>query len=91
MMPPNDDQATLALVLGIIGCIFCWFLGPVALFIGNSSRQRIANSGGTLGGAGLATAGMILGIIGTVLLVFGVIIIILLIVAAISANPRPTG
>lgn len=71
--PPNDGQATLALVLGIISCVCCPILGPVALFIGNSSRQRVASSGGTLGGGGLATAGMILGIIGTVFLVFGVI------------------
>jgi hypothetical protein len=73
MAPPNDSQATLALVLGIISVICCQILGPVALFIGNSSRQRIAASGGTLGGGGLATAGMILGIIGTVFLVIGVI------------------
>ncbi|HEY4025750.1 MAG TPA: DUF4190 domain-containing protein [Candidatus Dormibacteraeota bacterium] len=73
MAPPNDSQATLSLVLGIIGVLCCYFLGPVALFIGNSSRQRIAASGGTLGGGGLATAGFILGIIGTVFLVIGVI------------------
>jgi len=73
LAPPNDSQATLALILGIVGFFCCQILGPVALFIGNSSRQRIAASGGTLGGAGLATAGMILGIITTVFLVIGVI------------------
>lgn len=71
--PPNDSQATLALVLGIISVFCCWILGPVALFIGNSSRQRVQASGGTLGGGGLATAGMVLGIIGTVILVFFVL------------------
>ena len=77
MAPPNDSQATLALVLGIISLLPCCFiLGPVALFIGNASRQRVQASGGTLGGGSLATAGMILGIIGTVFLVFGVISII---------------
>jgi hypothetical protein len=73
LAPPNDSQATLALVLGIISVFCCAILGPVALFIGNSSRQRIQASGGTLGGGGLATAGLILGVIGTVILVFGVI------------------
>jgi hypothetical protein len=76
MAPPNDSQATLALVLGIISVFCCPILGPVALFIGNASRQRVQASGGTLGGGGLATAGLILGIIGTIFLVFGVISII---------------
>jgi hypothetical protein len=71
---PNDSQAMLALVLGIISVFpCCSILGPVALFIGNSSRRRIQASGGTLGGEGLATAGLILGIIGTIILVIGVI------------------
>lgn len=73
MAPPNDGQATLALVLGIISVFCCPVLGPVALFIGNASRQRIQASGGTLGGGGLATAGFVLGIIGTIFLVFFVI------------------
>jgi Domain of unknown function (DUF4190) len=73
MAPPNDSQATLALVLGIVGVVCCYFLGPVALFIGNASRQRIAASGGTLGGSGMATAGFVLGIIGTVFLVLAAI------------------
>jgi hypothetical protein len=76
MAPPNDSQATLSLVLGIISVFCCAILGPVAIFIGNASRQRIAASGGTLGGGGLATAGLILGIIGTIVLVFGVITIV---------------
>jgi hypothetical protein len=84
---PNDSQATLALVLGIISVFCCAILGPVALFIGNSSRQRINASGGTLGGGGLATAGMILGIIGTVVLVFGVISVIV----AVASGLRTTG
>jgi Domain of unknown function (DUF4190) len=73
MAPPNDGQATLALVLGIISVFCCPVLGPVALFIGNASRQRVQASGGTLGGGGLATAGLVLGIIGTIFLVFIVI------------------
>jgi hypothetical protein len=46
----------------------------VAYFIGNSSLNRIRASGGTLGGEGLAKAGRILGIIGTVFLVLFVIV-----------------
>lgn len=39
-------------------------LGPAAAIMGFISRQRIASSGGTLGGGGLALAGLILGIVG---------------------------
>jgi len=73
--PPNDSQATTALVLGILSVVCCSILGPVAIFIGNASRRRIQASGGTLGGSGLATAGFVLGIIGTVFLVIGVYVL----------------
>src|SRR5206468_7404965 len=49
MAPPNDSQATMSLVLGIASVICCAFLGPVAIYLGNASRQRIQASGGTLG------------------------------------------
>jgi hypothetical protein len=49
----------------------------VAFFVGNSSLNRIRASGGTLGGEGLANAGRILGIIGTVLLAISVILLII--------------
>ncbi|HEX6548188.1 MAG TPA: DUF4190 domain-containing protein [Candidatus Dormibacteraeota bacterium] len=83
---PNDSQATLALVLGIISVVCCSILGPVAFFIGNASLQRIRASGGTLGGAGLAQAGRILGIIGTVFLALGILYAIVVIIGAISSS-----
>lgn len=94
MAPPNDSQATLALVLGIVGVVCCYFLGPVALFIGNASRQRIQASGGAVGGEGMATAGFVLGIIGTVFLVIAAIIVVFYAIvfgAAIqnASNPNP--
>jgi hypothetical protein len=85
---PNDSQATLSLVFGILGVVCCGVLAPVALFIGNSSRRRIQASGGALGGYGLATAGFVLGIIGSALLA---IYIVILIVRIISAASTPTG
>jgi hypothetical protein len=87
MAPPNDSQATLSLVLGIISVFCCPILGPVALFIGNASRQRVQASGGTVGGGGLATAGLILGIIGTIFLVFGVISIIVGVANGLRTTP----
>ncbi|TMC08910.1 MAG: DUF4190 domain-containing protein [Chloroflexi bacterium] len=87
MAPPNDSQATLSLVLGIISVFCCPILGPVALFIGNASRQRVQASGGTLGGGGLATAGLILGIIGTIFLVFGVISVVVGVANGLRTTP----
>ncbi len=85
MAPPNDSQATLALILGIVGIVCCPIVSPVAFFIGNGSRNRIRASGGTLGGSGMATAGWILGIIGMVYLVIVILVVILNIILSASA------
>jgi hypothetical protein len=85
MAPPNDSQATLALVLGILSILCCPVLGPVAIFIGNAARGRIQASGGTVGGGGLATAGFIMGIIGTVWLVIAALIVVVNILGALSS------
>jgi hypothetical protein len=87
MGAPNDGQATLSLILGIISVLCCPILGPVALFIGNASRQRIQASGGTLGGAGLAMAGLVLGVIGTVFLALGVIGIVVGVANGLRTTP----
>ncbi|MBO0682940.1 MAG: DUF4190 domain-containing protein [Candidatus Dormibacteraeota bacterium] len=79
---PNDSQATLSLVLGIIGAFCCPVLGPVALFLGNSSRRRIEAMGGALGGYGMATAGFVLGIVGTGFLGICIILVIYFVIAA---------
>ena len=61
----TDGLAIASLICGIVGVV-CFFLclgvilGPAAAIMGFISRQRIASSGGTLGGGGLALAGLIL-------------------------------
>jgi hypothetical protein len=77
--PPTDGQATIALILGIVG-LCCSILGPVALFLGRSSRSRIQASGGALGGYGQATAGWVLGIIDTIFLALGILYVIVVFV-----------
>jgi hypothetical protein len=72
------------LILGILSVLCCAILGPIAFFIGNGSLNRIRASGGTLGGAGLAQAGRILGIIGTVFLALGVLYAIVAIASGIG-------
>ncbi|MGH9199553.1 MAG: DUF4190 domain-containing protein, partial [Acidimicrobiia bacterium] len=64
--PPNDGQATAALILGLLGIVLCpLILSIPAIILGRQSQRRIEMSAGALSGLGLAKAGWILGIIGT--------------------------
>jgi hypothetical protein len=88
---PDAPNATIAMVLGIvaliitpIGCccglieIIPIILGIVAVVLGIGARNRVNASGGTLGGGGKATAGIITGGIAVVLgVVFGVLYAVL--------------
>jgi hypothetical protein len=68
--PRTDGLAIGALIAGILSVVCFWplclgiILGPAAAIMGFISRQRIAASAGTVGGDGLALAGLILGILG---------------------------
>ncbi len=63
-------NATLILVLGIVGILCCNLLGPVVWYMGKQELQGIAEGRIAAANEGTAKAGMILGIIGTCLLVF---------------------
>ncbi|MFC5178892.1 DUF4190 domain-containing protein [Nocardioides taihuensis] len=67
----NNSKAVWALVLGILGLLCCSPLGIVAIILGRSAQSEIATSG--QGGAGMAKAGFILGIIALVFLVLQII------------------
>jgi hypothetical protein len=77
--------ATASLVLGILSIFCCGFiLGPLAIVYSNKAKAAIfANPGYT--GAGMATAGMVLGICGLVLHVIG--LILRLTVLSTSSSP----
>ena len=66
----TDGLAIGSLIAGILSLVCFWplclgiILGPAAAIMGFISRQRVAASGGTVGGGGLALAGLILGIVG---------------------------
>jgi hypothetical protein len=66
----NDGLAIGALIVGILALVCSWplclglLLGPAGGIMGFISRQRIASSGGQLGGGGMALTGLILGVIG---------------------------
>jgi Domain of unknown function (DUF4190) len=80
--PQQQDhpQATLAMILGIVGVVVCQLIAPFALVIGRRAMNEIDASGGTLGGRGMAQAGFILGIIGTIFLVLFLLYIVFVVI-----------
>ena len=89
---PNASGAVASLVLGILGLIFCPLCAPIAWALGRGAEREVDASGGALGGRGLATAGKITGIIGTVLLIAGVLfVVIFFAVLAGTANESIEG
>ena len=74
----TNTLAVAALVSGIVSvtlgwcCVLFALPGPVAVVLGKQAQQRADRSGGQVGGRGMATAGFILGIIGTLVLLIGI-------------------
>ena len=79
---PNASAAVPAMVLGILGIILCPLFGPFAWFLGRKGEQEVDASGGALGGRGLATAGKVLGMVGTFFIALGIVIGVALAVMA---------
>lgn len=67
-----STQAITALILGILGIICCGLMAPVAWYIGNQELKAIQSGTAPVAGQGLATAGKILGMIGSIILVFSI-------------------
>ncbi len=62
---PNSTLALVSLITGILGLTFIPLLGSiVAVITGPMAQKEIRESQGTIGGEGLAKAGVILGWIG---------------------------
>lgn len=75
--------ATWSLVLGILGVVPLGLLGAIpAVICGHVALPKIGRSRGTIGGQGLATAGLVLGYIGIVL---QLVILPALLLPAVSA------
>jgi hypothetical protein len=92
--PRTDGLAIGALISGILAVVCFWaclglILGPAAAIMGFISRQRIAASGGTIAGGGLALAGMILGIVGFVLTCIEVIWWVFIVAHSASTSSGP--
>jgi Domain of unknown function (DUF4190) len=69
----TNKKAIWSLVLGIVGLICCgFFTGIPAIILANMAKKEIATSGQS--GGGMATAGLVLGVIAVI---WGVIYVIL--------------
>jgi hypothetical protein len=57
----NESTAITALIVSIAALVlFCWPAGIVSLILARSSKRKIEESGGRLGGAGMVTAATVL-------------------------------
>jgi hypothetical protein len=73
--PPNSTLAIVSLVAGILGLTVFPTIGSiVAIITGYMAKNEIRDSGGAIGGGGLATAGLIMGWIGVALGLIGICI-----------------
>jgi hypothetical protein len=80
-------MAVASLIAGILGLTLVPTIGSViGLILGYMARNRINESGGTIGGAGLAKAGIILGWIGIGLTVLGVCLAVAIFVLGVGGT-----
>ena len=70
-------NATLLLVLGILGIICCGFLAPVTWVMSNSAMATLNAGGGQESDRTMVNIARILGIVGTVLLVISILWLVL--------------
>jgi hypothetical protein len=85
----SSGKSTAALVLGILGLVFCPLICSVlALVFGYQSRREIDATGGRMRGRGNATAGIVLGWIG---IAFCVIFLILIVIGLLAGDAGTDG
>ncbi len=84
----EHPNAVLSMVLGIVGLLFFQLLSPVAWYLAAKGKRDMASFPGRWRPSGSLTAGMVLGIIGTVLMGFVAIVVLLGIAALIATGGR---
>ena len=72
----NKTLAIISMVSGILSCLCCVSIitGPLGAILGYMAKKKVAENPAEYGGEGMATAGMITGIIGTLLAVVLIIL-----------------
>ena len=71
-VPGTNKKAIWSLVTGIIGLLCCGLLGIASIILGQQAKKEIAASGES--GGGMATAGVVLGVIALVWMVISIIL-----------------
>ncbi len=75
------------MILGIVSLVCCGLVAGVpAIVLGHIAKNEIDASQGTQEGRGMAQAGFIMGIIGSVLSVVAIIVYVAIVGAAISSG-----
>ena len=83
----REDRGAIVLVLGILSIVFCQVLGPIAWIMGSNDLSMMAAGRMDPSGKGLTQAGMICGIIGTILLVLSLItMVVMFFVIGVAAS-----
>jgi hypothetical protein len=76
-------RGVLVLVLGILSIVFCQILGPFAWLMGKGDLAKINSGQMDPAGRDLTKAGMICGIIGSVLFVLGLVLAVLWVILVV--------
>ncbi len=91
MTYPQHPRATAALTLGILAVLGMAVLGPLAWYYGASTLRDIDREPGRWQGRGQAKAGLVMGVIGTALLVLGTILLLLIVTGLAVINGYDSG
>lgn len=84
---PNPPGAVAGLVLGIISVVTCGVpTGPFAIWQSRVADRAMKQSPGIYGNQGMVTAGLVLGILGTVMCVLWILYWILIGLVAIGSS-----
>lgn len=76
------------LVLGILSLVVCSLFGPFAWYMGSNARKEVQASPTGYSNSGLITAGWVMGIVSSVLLIAGIafFIVMFIVLAAAGAS-----
>ena len=80
---PEESKAVISLVLSILGLVVCGVLSPVAWYYGRQETEAIDAGRRDPSKRDMATAGKVIGIIGTAILAFIVLGVLLVVGIAI--------
>jgi hypothetical protein len=91
---PNNGYslwAVISLIAGILNFKFPPFGAIAALITGYVARNEIKKSNGTMGGSGMATAGIVLGWVGIAFSLIVGVLFVLVLIGVISSAPLLCG